>query len=76
MRFGAVVFVEGFVEVREDDCVVACVFAGRVDDVAIPGAVGQAFWIQQIGFDFAQGCVQRVGISWRVLLLLCHVPGG
>jgi hypothetical protein len=48
---GAVFGVDGFVDSGDDDGCVAGIFAGGVDGVFEPGAVGEAGFGEEVSFD-------------------------
>ena len=63
---GGVGGVDGFVDAGDDDGGVAGELAGSVDGVAVPGAFGEAFGVEEGGLGVAQGLVERGGVGGRV----------
>ena len=51
--------IDGLVDAGDDDGGVAGEFAGSVDGVAVPGAVGKARGREQRGFSLAEGEIQQ-----------------
>ncbi len=67
---------DGLVDSWNDDGSIAGVFAGSVDGVLVPGAMGKPFRIQERGLRVAQGAVEtgRVG-GWGELAIPDGSPG-